>query len=302
MSMKRPLLLLFFLGAVLSGFARQGDLPIDIEHELETPEEFYIEVDALDEFIHSYYALLDNEEYLNGFKFIRRDHNLIHASGERLGAFLYKLMELRSGVRDTVTIFQFGDSHVKPGFFSTTARSRLHGYFLVPDGGGCLNYQFLGVNGASFRNLLDSQNLFNRCRDLRPDLIVISLGTNDAQGKYDSGRFRGELNAFMRKLDTCRGQALILFTLPPDSHKNGRNNADVAKVSEEISAYADAHGCACWDLAEVMGGRGSILKWRAQDFASKDLIHFSPKGYMLQGYLFYDALMRAYQSYAESPR
>ncbi len=40
----------------------------------------------------------------------------------------------------------------------------------------------------------------------------------------------------------------------------------------------------------------------AQNFASQDLVHFSPKGYILQGYLFRDALMRAYKESAESPR
>ncbi len=302
--MKRGSILLLLLCLLMCGFSSHEELPIDIEHELETPEEFFIEVDALEEFIQSYYTLLDNEEYLNGFKFIRRDRNFIPDSADRLGTFLYKLMELRSGVQEKVTIFQFGDSHIKPGFFSTTARTQLSKYLCCSESGGSptLNYQFMGVNGASFLNSLNNSALFNRCRELSPDLIVISLGTNDAQGKYDASRFQRELNAFMNKLGDFQGDALILFTLPPDSYKNGRHNADIAKVSAEIRDYADAHSHACWDLGEVMGGRGSIGKWKAQDFASRDFIHFSPKGYMLQGYLFYDALMRAYKSYAESPR
>jgi hypothetical protein len=47
-----------------------------------------------------------------------------------------------------------------------------------------------------------------------------------------------------------------------------------------------------------MGGKKSISKWRSEKLASKDMIHFSPQGYMLQGKLLYQALMRAYTSYA----
>lgn len=296
------LLLLLLFGLAVSALPGKEELPIDFEHELEVPEEFYIEVDALDEFIQSYYALLENEAYLNGFSFIDRSQNHIPHAANRLGNFFYRLMELRSGLRDSVTIFQIGDSHVKPGFFSTTARTQLHRYFCSGDPSPTLSYQFMGVNGASFQNLLANATLFNRVRDIKPDLIVISLGTNDAQGRYDAARFRRELNAFMAKLADYQGGALILFTLPPDSHKNGRHNADLARVSSEITSYADSHDHACWDLSRAMGGSGSISQWRSRDLASRDLIHFSPQGYMLQGYLFYDALMKAYKAYAESPR
>ncbi len=277
-------------------------LLIDLENEIEQVEGYPIAVDTLEEFIQSYYTLLDSEEYLKGFSFIKRDKNVIPDSDTLLGDFLYKLMELRSGLRDRVTIYQIGDSHIKPGFFSTTARSSLIKYFEQSNSGNSpiLSFQFTGIIGASYKNLLGNESIFRRCRELKPDLIVISLGTNDAQGTYNAQRFRSELLAFMKKLSTYQGEAEILFTLPPDTNKYGRHNADVPKVSAEIAAYAESNRHACWNLAEVMGGRGSIVKWRAQDFASSDLVHFSPKGYMLQGYLFYDALMQAYKSLTET--
>lgn len=289
--------------AVCTVSAADG-LPIDYRNEIEQLDEFPIEVDTLEEFIQSYYALLESAEYLSGFPFLKREKNVIPDSRQRLGGFLTKLMELRGGVRDKVTIYQIGDSHVKPGYFSTTARSSLAKYFVVPANGRSplLNYQFTGIIGASFQNLLPNESVFARCRDLQPDLIVISLGTNDAQGSYNAQRFRGELRAFMAKLQKYRGAATILFTLPPDSNKGGRHNADVEKVASEIADYARDEDCATWNLGEVMGGKGSITKWRAQDLASRDFIHFSPKGYMLQGYLFYDALMRAYKANAGEDR
>lgn len=296
--MLRKLLVLIICLALLN-LTLAHTLPIDLANEIEQVEGYPIAVDTLEEFIQSYYALLESEQYLKTFKFLQRDKNVIPASDEYLGSFLYKLMELRGGLRERVTIWQFGDSHIRPGFFSTTARSSLVKYFELPAGGvtPTLSYQFNGVNGASYLNQLRNETLFARCRELQPDLIIVSLGTNDAQGSYNAQRFRKELNDFMRKLDQNRGEAAILFTLPPDSYKNGKPNADVAKVTSEIIGYAKDHGHAWWNLAEIMGGRGSIVKWRAQDFASQDLLHFSPKGYMLQGYLFYHALMQAYKDY-----
>lgn len=279
-------------------------LPIDLTTEIEQVEEFPIAIDTLEEFIQSYYSLLDSEEYLKSFPFIRQNKNIIQNCDDSPDGFLYKLLELRSGIRNSVTIFQIGDSHVKPGFFSTTARSSLIEYFESNESGSSptLNYQFKGIIGASFLNLQSNDAIFKRCRELNPDLIIISLGTNDAQGTYNAARFRGELRAFMNKLKDFQGAATILFTLPPDGNKQGKHNADIEKVNNEIIDFARDAGYAWWDLAEVMGGKNSISKWRTQDFASQDLIHFSPKGYMLQGYLFYNALMKAYKDLAGAGR
>ncbi len=277
-----------------------GSLPIDYRNEIEQVDEFPIAMDSLEEFIQSYYTLLDSDEYLSDFSFIKQNKNTIHNSDPHLADFLRKLMELRSGLRDRITVYQFGDSHIKPGFLSTTARSSLKKYFEASETGSFprFDYQFSGVIGASFLNQVGNSRIFDRCRELKPDLIIISLGTNDAQGSYVADRFRRELRDFMAKLEPCRGETPILFTLPPDSHKRGKHNADLDKVRAEIVDFAKAGGHAWWNLGEVMGGKGSVVKWRSRDFASQDLIHFSPKGYMLQGQLLYHAIMKAYLSYA----
>jgi lysophospholipase L1-like esterase len=296
-------IIVLFLCLVLSDLSLAESLPIDLKNEIEQVDEFPISVDLLEEFIQSYYALLESDEYLKGFSFLNLGENVISGQESGLNSFLNKMMELRCGLRSKVTIFQFGDSHIKPGFLSTTTRSLLLKYF-VPEtlSTSALDYEFIGVNGGSFQNLLENPNIFQRCSSAQPDLIIISLGTNDAQGKYNADRFKGELNVFMNKLTGYAGSAEILFTLPPATYKKGRHNADVPKVSEVIMDYAKLHQNSYWDLAEVMGGRSSILKWRNNELASQDLIHFSPKGYMLQGYLLYAALMHAYKEQTEKGR
>jgi len=284
--------------------AMSEPLPVDVGDEIEIISEFPVEVDSLEEFIQSYYELLDSESYLKQFRFLDTKANHLENHEELLNPFFGKLMAIRNGSPQPVKILQIGDSHVKPGYFSTTVRGSLLNFFqpgLAIDD-AAIQYHFKGINGASFSNLTPNYAIFDKIRELQPDLLIISLGTNDAQGNYNAARFRGEMQGFMTRLLDAHPNPTLLFTLPGDCSKNGKHNSNVSKLGSEIKDYAKARGFAWWDLFEVMGGNRSVNKWKAQDLASKDLIHFSPKGYMLQGYLFYHALMSAYKDLAEGSR
>ncbi|MGI6198239.1 MAG: GDSL-type esterase/lipase family protein [Candidatus Cloacimonadaceae bacterium] len=277
--------------------AAESHLPLAQEPEIEIISEFPIEVDSLEEFIQSYYELLDNENYLKQFSFLSFEQNTI-SNMKPVEGFFQQLMKLRNGSQNPITIYQIGDSHIKPGYFSSTVRGALLNFF--EDGTSVseakLKYYHTGINGASFQNLTPNDDIFERIRKLQPDLIIISLGTNDAQGNYDAKRFRAQMSGFMDRVFEQISKPKIIFTLPPDTYKRRRHNADVKKVCEEIKTYARENGFAWWDMYEVMGGDKSISKWRSNTLASKDMLHFSPKGYMLQGYLFYQAIMRSYQN------
>ncbi len=294
--MSKFLLLIICLIACFCIYA-SNDLPLAENEELEIILEFPIEVDSLDEFIQSYYELLDSDTYLKQFKFLAQEQNII-SNPQAIEGFFAKLMQLRNGNKEPVSILQIGDSHIKPGYFSTTVRGSLLNFFqagLTVDS-AILKYQYIGINGASFYNLTENEQVFETIKTQQPQLIIISLGTNDAQGNYDAQRFKQQLVSFMEKLYLQMPKPTILFTLPADSYKKSRHNADVKKVCNELKSYAQEHGFAWWDLYEVMGGYKSMDKWQANSLASKDKVHFSPKGYMLQGYLFYQALLRGYQN------
>jgi len=393
--------------------------------ELFSEEEYPPDMDTLEEFIQSYYLLLDSNEYLNKFKYINQDKNLLHNDSSPLKGFYEKLMQLRSGLRDRVSIYQIGDSHMQSGYFPGTARSSLQKYFgnagrglvfplrtagtnqpddyRISSSGGLsrnnsargicgyalntnsspsleittnnffntdnsfnkisvisskpglsasvkqspsstidlywrdyrscsvtwdkpltnvnlslsgepstlyglmlertqpgLLYHSAGINGAGFYTLLDSPHLFDQIGILNPDLIIISLGTNDAQGRYRNDQFSSNLNKFMQLLRKGNPDTPVLFTLPPDSNKQGKHNSDLGKLEKTLVDYAKNNNCAWWTLSEVMGGKGSVGKWRTEQMASKDLLHYTPKGYMLQGYLFYQAIIKSYKKYSEN--
>jgi lysophospholipase L1-like esterase len=417
------ILLMLFGSLFLLSFTKDR---MESETDLFSEDEYPEDLDTLEEFIQSYYLLLDSDNYLKSYTFIDPAKNVLQNDQDALKPLYMKLLQLRNGLRDQVVIYQIGDSHVQSGYFSGTARSALQKYFgnagrglifpyrlartnqpddyqissansfrridnprslsgysiansaeaelkiktnsffkidckfnqvllyankdasmefarqqnlgtldrqetsaysihhlrfqepvntatiIVPenmrelyglslerDEAGLL-YHSMGVNGAGFYTMADQEIMFEQIPLIKPDLILISLGTNDAQGRFRAEVMRKNLLSFMTKLEDSNPDTPILFSLPPDSRKGGKTNRDIDHVAEVIREYAEDHGHALWDLHDVMGGSGSMAKWRSNAMAAKDYLHFTPKGYMLQGHLFYQALIKGYKTFSET--
>lgn len=414
--------LMLFGSLFLLVFAKSG---YDVQTDLFSEDEYPDDLDTLEEFIQSYYLLLDSDTYLKDYSYVNPELNALQNDQESLNTFYMKLLQLRNGIRDQVIIYQIGDSHIQSGYFSGTARSALQKYFgnagrglIFPyrlaktnqpddyqitspsrlkrkdkpcslsgytlsvdseaelkiktnaffkidctfdqallyanneanlileeqDGASELTrkeledysihhiryqsaintaniklpstldelygisierseagllYHSMGVNGAGFYTLAKQDMLFEQISLLNPDLIVVSLGTNDAQGKYRRSAVEKNIEDFMRRLENSNLNTPILFTLAPDSRKNGKINADISNVNKLIQGYAKDNNHAVWNLFEIMGGAGSITNWRNNAMAAKDLLHFTPKGYMLQGHLFYQAIIKGYKEFSE---
>jgi lysophospholipase L1-like esterase len=174
----------------------------------------------------------------------------------------------------------------------------LYGLILERQQPGLL-YHSMGINGASFERMSRIAEFFPQIRILNPDLIIVSLGTNDVQGHFRSEEYLKGVKQFMKPLRKYVPGVPVLFTLPPDSYKNGVINSDLDKAAFLLKKYALDNRCAWWDLREVMGGAGSVSKWRSLGLAAADRKHYTPKGYMLQGHLFQQALLKGYKQYAE---
>lgn len=177
-------------------------------------------------------------------------------------------------------------------------RLNLYGIILEKQQPGLL-YHSMGTNGASFDKMAKIDEFFPQIRILAPDLIIVSLGTNDVQGSFREEAYLKALKQFMKPLKKAVPQAPVLFTLPPDSYKNGTANRDITKANQLLTQYAKDNGYAWWDLRAVMGGAESIRQWRNMGLASGDFKHYTPKGYMLQGHLFQQALLKGYKKFAE---
>lgn len=188
----------------------------------------------------------------------------------------------------------------------TQKATRIYGMLLENDSSGVL-YNMIGVNGAEYRHYVMSKYFTQQLSYLNSDLMIISLGTNEAYSKgFDKDFFYRSIDSLVMSVKLTNPNASIIITTPPDSYrrsKNGRvKNPDMKLARETVVNYCLKNNIAYWDLFEVMGGYGSMGKWYSMKLSAKDRVHFSGKGYQIQGDLFYNALMEGYEDYKKGKK
>jgi hypothetical protein len=182
--------------------------------------------------------------------------------------------------------------------------TRIYGMLLENDSAGVL-YNMIGVNGAEYRHYNMSKYFFQQFSYLSADLVIISMGTNEAfYSGFDKDLFYRNIDSLVTNLKNINPNAAVLLTTPGDSFKKSRKgrvkNPDMKIAKETVIKYCLDHDLAYWDLYEIMGGYGSMAKWYAVQLSAKDRVHFSGKGYQIQADLFYQAFLKGYEKYKES--
>lgn len=173
----------------------------------------------------------------------------------------------------------------------------LYGILLEGDDPGIV-YHAVGVNGASTASYLRCQRFVPDLALLQPDLVIFSVGVNDAHdADFSPARFKRNYTDLIARVRKAAPDAAILLTTNSDSYFKRRiPNKKGAAVRDVMLELSREENVAVWDLYSVMGGLGSIARWQRKGLAQKDRIHFNRQGYILLGDLMYEALM---QNYAE---
>ena len=181
-------------------------------------------------------------------------------------------------------------------------------------------YHAIGNNGATY----DSYNRIGTVgvgiNPLQPNLVIISLGTNEAFGRQDISRFKSSIHRLVSNVRSANPDALILLTTPMECHRSvttktkkrvkrkgryrtvtstGRTyavNPNIAPLRKAILDYGKENGVAVYDWYDVAGGAGASSSWISASLFAKDRVHHSHKGYNLNGRLLYDAIMDALRS------
>jgi lysophospholipase L1-like esterase len=158
-----------------------------------------------------------------------------------------------------------------------------------------VTYSAVGGNGATVESYLRCGRLRQQVAVLKPDLVIISLGTNDVFGpSFDSVAFRRSYATLLMELIRAAPRASILLTTPGETFRNGRpNGARTATATRIIRQLADEAGVSVWDFFAVMGGTGSIRDWNNVGLAQRDYVHYTLRGYQLQADLLTQALRTA---------
>ncbi len=179
----------------------------------------------------------------------------------------------------------------------------LYGMVLERSDARGILYHAIGANGARVEHYLTSKIFWEQLRALEPDLIIISLGTNETV----PASFRAE--AFAEKIQQMVDLALeaspessVLLTTPPDAlRQRSQANPAMPGASQALMELAWRQNYSAWDFLGVMGGSGSIFSWQRQGLAQPDGIHLTKPGYELQARLLHQALVEAYGRYLTHP-
>jgi len=165
----------------------------------------------------------------------------------------------------------------------------------------------IGVNGAMYSSYFESEHFAGQLAMLHPDLLIISLGTNEAFGvkAYSSDTFRGDIDQLIRQIRQTGTKAAVILTTPPGIYKSSRKkrhtsykpNPVAETVSNVLKEYAHSNGMGIWDWYTIMGGREGMSKWKAKGLTDRRYIHFSYKGYGIEGELLREAIRESYREY-----
>lgn len=190
---------------------------------------------------------------------------------------------------------------------------RFYGAMLLNGHNGIL-YNAVGINGAMYQHYNESNSVLTAEMEvMQPQLVIISLGTNEAFGSLSVSQFHDQLDSMVTLIRRELPSASILLTTPSEAKRVSKRairkkvgkkyrtyykisyypNPYVAIVTQQIQRYCRENGIACWNfnaLNKSMAGAFSGA-WQA------DHIHFNVRGYQLQGKLLYEALHQSYTKY-----
>jgi len=160
-------------------------------------------------------------------------------------------------------------------------------------------YTDAGISGASFVSFLKCNILGKQLSVIKPDLVIISIGTNDTYVKnFNPERYRRHYLQFVEIIKKTVPNVAILMTVPNDCYFHKREPLKYTQDAENvILKLAKEQNCGVWNLYKIMGAYNSSYLWHKDKLMQNDLIHFTKKGYIIKGELMFDALLKAYDEH-----
>jgi lysophospholipase L1-like esterase len=195
--------------------------------------------------------------------------------------------------RDTLDLHFVKTDSLQQGF-------TLYGFSLETSDPGFV-YHSMGVNGASVPSWLRSDHLGAEMQAFLPDVVVFSIGINDAYTTdFSPAAYERNYDSLITRIRNVSPATVFLFTTNTDCYyKRKYPNKNGEKVRDTMMRLAKKYNGAVWDTFGVMGGLGSVKKWQAAGLGQADRVHFTPDGYRLLGDLLSEAIASAYAQHVE---
>lgn len=210
--------------------------------------------------------------------------------------------EIRANNYEKVFVSNFNTNETTILFSKSAAnQNKINLYaFNLENGQPGILYHSTGINGAKYSDYNKPTLFTNQIKFLNPKLIIVSLGTNESfQPDYDSINFYLTIDSLVSKLKMEMPNSIILLTTPACSYKFNKKNSNLLTISRTIVHYAIKNQLPYWDLFEITGGENSAINWKKSLLLSRDGVHFTKNGYILQGHLFVLAFLKGYNQYVK---
>lgn len=247
-----------------------------------------------------------------GFSRTRTNHVRLLLN-DRKGAFSAIFKDKNTEYTDTLqsdstTGFKILEWHLSTASSSFTLHfsgtADLYGV-MVDNGSGIAvdNIPMRGCSGTIFTKMGTSL-LQQSYRRTNVGMLVLQYGGNAMPGmssKSGVDYYARQIGKQIKYLKSIYPDTPILFIGPSDM---------ATKVDGELQSYpllsymvealkreVLANGAAFWNIYEVMGGNGSIIKWTNLGLAGTDYVHFSPAGATKIGEYLVDAFSTIYDYY-----
>lgn len=171
-----------------------------------------------------------------------------------------------------------------------------------------VRYHSVGINGNTFSAFVRNPQIFEQAAWLEPDLVIVSLGTNDCSGsRFDREYVERQVANLLDQIARSMPTAAVLMTTPMEfcravrsrGRVYRRENPHVVSMREVILNEAASRGIPVWDFYEVAGGKGAVTSWFGSGMMNRDRIHLTREGYQMQGKLLVEALLSAYSGYLQ---
>jgi len=208
---------------------------------------------------------------------------------DRAGGFVEFNLSIPRDTVDLIVVRSTGD---------TSRTFTLYGIQVMNNEPGII-YNSIGVNGAAFDSYQRCTLFQEQLAQLPPDLVIISIGTNDANdADFSPKKFADNYIQFVETIRKINPHCSFIFTVPNDNYYKLRYpQKNIAKCKAVIYSVATKYNAGVWDFYDIMGGYGSSQKWYRAQLMKRDRIHFTYEGYLIKGDLFYEAFLKWYTEF-----
>lgn len=143
----------------------------------------------------------------------------------------------------------------------------------------------LGINGARFTTALawDEEAWLAELARRSPALVIFEYGTNESGDVgIKAETYAEKVTRLVARIRKNKPEADCAVLAPTERADQELRSALIRDIWKDAAQEA---GCWFWDTLEVMGGKGGMRAWRAQNppKGAKDGVHLTVRGYQELG-------------------